>query len=961
MFKLCSATELPSLHCTARIYQHDSGLQVLSLATADIENMFSICLPTPAIDNTGVTHILEHTVLAGSKNYPVKDPFMELIKSSMATFINALTYQDYTVYPVATAVPAEFFNLAAVYFDAVFNPLLSRDNLAQEGWHYELEKPGDLSSHLQVNGIVLNEMSGDFFDVDCVIEREANACLLANTPRAFVSGGMPQHIPELTYEKYLEYYRSHYHPSRAKVFFYGSIPDEEKLAFLEKQLNALGNRPAPPPLPPRPRLAPWTSPRRKTVPFCPEMEQDTSEGALALAWFLTDQWDPLFNLAFEFIDYLLFGNASAPLRKAIQESGLCDSLAISGYDNESLENYFLTAVKGIALKDMPAMEKLVRSTLTSIAEHGFSPEEIQSAFNSFRMEQLEITADHVYNQMEKVFDAWAFDMDPLSFLDTSVILPRLESKLRQEPGWLGGLIRQYLCENPHHLVLELHPDADLADRLRQRQAQHLAEYKATLSQQQIAAIDDAAQKLRTRQGVPNSPEALATLPKLAKNKLPHEPLNLRTSTMRLPNQVDFLDIDDFANGLSYLTLAYSVESFPPHLRPLIGLFQQLLPAVGNSQERYDQSIAHWARTGANFSLTTNCGYANHDPRQPSDYLLVRISAFDESFPEALELMTTRLTDSVFTEKRRIDHVLHQNLSQCQEELAYANREYTNFRAAAGLSVPADHREQWRGILGLSQLKNVASHLRREYPNLKQSLEEMAAALAVATPVAAAFLGTDQTRRAALDYLNALPEHHVPTLPWPDSPLTQGIGRCETLAVNTDVAGTARCHKAPLTCQHDCSAIAVYAHLLSYGYLWDEIRVKGGAYGASASYNHIYGILAFQSSQDPTPARTFQVYDSLPDLGFPWTESEMEQAITATLRGFHTPTRPSGATNVTIINHLYGLTAQIRQQWHEEILRLTRKQLHAAIDRFWQNTPEHNDCAIGPSAALRSLHGDSLKI
>ncbi|MBQ6471265.1 MAG: insulinase family protein [Victivallales bacterium] len=961
MFTLSSATELPSLQATARIYRHDSGLQALCLATSDIENMFSICLPTPAIDNTGVTHILEHTVLAGSRNYPVKDPFMELIKSSMATFINALTYQDYTVYPVATAVPAEFFNLASVYFDAVFNPLLSRDNLAQEGWHYELAKAGDLSSPLLVNGIVLNEMSGDFFDVDSVIEREANACLLDNTPRAFVSGGMPQHIPELTYEKYLEYYRTHYHPSRAKVFFYGSIPDERKLEFLEKQLAALEKRPAPPPLPPRPRLTAWTAPRRKVVPFCPEMEQDSSQGALALAWFLTDRWEPLFNLAFEFIDYLLLGNASAPLRKAIQESGLCESLAISGYDNESPENYFLTAVKGIALDDIPAMEKLIHSTLADIAKKGFTAGELQAAFNSFRLEQLEITSDHVFNQMEKVFDAWAFDMDPLAFLDTSVILPKLESRLRREPGWLGGLIRQYLCDNPHRLTLELHPDEGLAERLRQQQARQLADFKATLSPGQLAAIDAEARKLRTRQGAPNSPKALATLPKLAKNEIPHEPLTLRTSSSRLPNQVELLDVDEFANGLSYLTLAYPVEIFPPHLRHLTGLFQQILPAVGNSQERYDQSIVHWARTGANFSLSANSGFTNHDTSQPSDYLLVRLSAFDTSFPDALALLATRLTDSIFTEKRRLDNVLRQNLSQALEELAYANRYYTNSRASTGLSVPAGHQELWRGIAGLSQQKRTASHFRKEYLAVQRQMEEMAAALATASPVAAAFLGTEQTRRAAVDFLKGLPAHRPSPLPWPDSALPQTNGRRETLAVNTDVAGTARCLKAPLAMQADSGAIAVYANLLSCGYIWDEVRVKGGAYGASANYNHALGILSIQSSQDPTPSRTFGIYDALPDLEFSWTEGEIEQSVIATLRGFHTPVRPSGATNVVLVNHLRGFTTQMRRQWHEEILRLTRNELHAAINRFWQRAPEHNDCAIGPSACLRPLKGETLKI
>ncbi|MBR0459312.1 MAG: insulinase family protein [Victivallales bacterium] len=957
-YTLLCERKLPQLRSVVKVFRHKSGLEVLCMEAPDQENMFSLCLPTPPVDNTGVTHIIEHSVLAGSKRYPVKDPFMEIIKSSMATYINAITYPDHTVYPLATAVPSEFFHLASVYFDAIFNPLLTRDTFCQEGWHYELRKPGDLKSALLTNGIVYNEMSGDYFDLDNTIAREMNAAMFPDTPRQFVSGGIPAEIPSLSYEKLLEYYKVHYHPSRAKVFFYGDIPTSEKLKFLAKQLDALDFPPAPAPMPPRQRQVVWKAPQRKKVFYSPEMDIEEAKGAWSVGFFLTDQWDPLLEFAFEFLDCLLFGTAAAPLKKAILESKLCDGLSISGYDNETPENCFLVAVNGIAPEQFSKMEALVDKTLARIVKKGFQEEELQAAFNSFRIGQQAITTKHVFRQMEKVFDAWSYGIDPMTYLDTDAVLAELSRKLREDPRWLPSILKQYVCDNPRRIVLELLPDASLSAKMKRRQAAKMARKKAKLSQEQLASIDQEAAALKKRQGRPNSLEALATLPRLERNKIPRKPILQKTAVSRLSNNIALVDVDDFSNGLSYLTFAYPFSSFPKELQPQLGLFLAIMSAVGEQNLSYDKVSTRWATTGANMGFSVLRGFPHQKKGLASqEMILFHLSAFDETFETALDLLQNRLSRTVFTERERVQTVLRQMWAQAKEEVAFSNRGLVEYRAASGLNELLSRRELQSGLASIPPLKTAATQFAHEYPALCEMWECMLEALSRATPVAASFLGAPSTRKSVLRFLEKFPkgktsrEGKIST----DSVL----GRLEALGVNADVSSCARAFRAPLVLQSGSAALSVYANLLSCGYLWDEIRVKGGAYGARAKYDPFLGYLLFLSSQDPQPARTIQTFANVPKIQFPWRDEEVANSVISTLRASHVPVRPTTATTSAITSYLFEITDELRIQRHNEILALTPAQIRETVEKFWSQSPDCNTCIIGPERAFANLHPEKI--
>ncbi len=970
-FRLLASRPLPGLSATARVLAHASGLEVISLECADPENMFALGVPTRPVDNTGVAHILEHAVLAGSQRYPVKDPFMEMIKASMATFINALTYNDYTAYPVASVVPADFFNLATVYWDAVFAPRLSRDSFLQEGWRHELTRPGDLHSPLTTNGIVLNEMRAAASDLEAVIDRETGAGLLPDTPRACTAGGWPEAITALSYDAFLDFYRRHYHPARTKVFFYGNIPTADKLAFLADRLADLPATPAPPPLPPRPRQPRWTMPRRNRVAFAPALDQARSGSrgaAWATAFFLTDQPDPLLDAGFDLLDYLLLGNAAAPLKKTIMESGLADNILTSGYDNESPEAMFRIGLDGCSPDQFAAVDRLVDDCLANLAANGFSTAQIDAAFRQYQLEQREVDQDHCLNLMEDAFDAWCLDADPLRALDQDATLDAVARKLHEDRDWLHRLLLEHLVRNPHRLTLELTPDRRLATRRQQAEAADLARFKNGLTPDQLAQIDWQARELQRRQGQPNTAADLATLPRLRLNDLPADPFHLPVATVPTANGLPLLNLEANSRGITYFHLAFPLDGMPPACLPGLATFLYLYNRLGTEDAPYDRMAERFADASATVTAAIETGFHPHAPGQTAAFLIFNLTSLAQYFPQALKQFRLRLTKTIFSEKARIHELLRQAWANTKEELLENGGAFAAFRAAAGLSPLHDLTETWFGINAAKNCRHQASHFHALEPRLTSGCERLAATLLNTSPAAAAIVGGDdgqagQHAREFLESLAAATGAREPTRqrrPGPGTgtgtqPPQPPLGRREAVRIAGDVGFCTRVLPAPHPLDHASPALNVYAHLLSCGFLWDEIRLKGGAYGAGCAHLGHQGCFQLNSQNDPDPGRTFAVFDQLGTRPMAWTKDDVEAAIIASAKGDCTPIRPVKAGYIALWRHLFAMTDAVRADYRRRLLDVTPENVADAAERLWQNSAGRaNDCAVAPARLTARL-------
>ncbi|MBO4345539.1 MAG: insulinase family protein [Victivallales bacterium] len=957
-YSLIERREIPDSGITGLWFRHACGMEVVSIECGDAENMFCIGLATTPENDCGTSHIIEHSVLAGSARYPVRDPFMEMIKSSVATFINALTYHDHTIYPVASTVPKDFYNLASVYFDAVFNPLLSRQSFLQEGWHYEFEKAGDTASRLQRNGVVLNEMKGAMSDIDEIIEVEVNRRLFPETSRRFLSGGHPDKIGGLTYAKYRSFYQRHYHPSLARVYFYGSIPTDEKLSFLSGLLSGLPATPCPPPLPPRAHQTRWTKPRRATVRYTPPLdESDGRNGAWAQAFYLTDDWEPLTDMAFEFIDEMLFGNDSSPLRQAIQESGLCESLAVSGYDNETLDTAFLIAANGVPKENFPKLERLVQECLLDVAAHGFSEKQLRASVTQFKIARKEVTSSYVYRKMESVFDVWCYGKNPFMYLDGNDVFSRFENKLKSEPTWLQGLIRRFLCDNPHRLTLQLVPDMSLEMRREAAAVRSLESIREKMSLRTRRRIDSDAQELKRLQGTPNSAEALATLPKLDRSEVPDKPALVKYSQSRLSNGIPLLDIDCFTNGLSYFEIMLPLGTMNQEQLPLVNtLYRTLFRRVGTTIHSHGDLDEALAVNGG--VIACNKIYWQ-DNNALNGGLCFLIRALDENFQSLLDLLRECLQHTVFTETTHIRNKLRQFNATVRENIAQGGLSFATIRSGMGLSPLASLREYSAGLDTIAKLKETSAKFRGKWPNIRTGLEEIAAKVAVLTPSLALFEGSERTRDMAIDFLQAFHDGMQGSVLSLDR-LESGSGRREGLSCGNDVSTFVRTFKGPEFTDDDSVPLAVYLNMLSCGHLYEEVRLRGGAYDVDCNYEAITGLISIYSGRDPQPWHTMQVFDRLRKVGG-FTEEDVGKAVLSTIKGGFAQPRADNSLTVVLGRHLAGITREDEISRFQRCMSLTLKDVTEAAERFWNGNPPFNDCMLGPAKALKKAKIESLKL
>ncbi|MGA2582403.1 MAG: insulinase family protein [Tepidisphaeraceae bacterium] len=959
-------TPLPNLRSTAYEITHQAtGARIIHLHNADAENLFSITFPTPPPDDTGVPHILEHSVLAGSRKYRVKDPFFELAKSSMATFLNAMTDSDHTVYPVASNVRQDFFNLAEVYWDAAFHPLLTEQTFQREGHHLEFARKGDLGSDLIIKGIVYNEMKGARSSPESKVYDLIEKSLWPDTPYGKDSGGDPDHIPELTWQGLRNFHQTFYHPSNAYIFLYGDISTTDYLNFLSPRLAEFRNSDVNAQLPPQPR---WSLPRTK-VDVYPVAPTDPTAGKtfVVLNWLVGATADVNELFAFSALERCLLGNQAAPLRKALIDSKLGEDLAVHGFWANGVDSSFHIGLRGTEADRAEAVVKLVLDTLEKIADEGISPRQFDSAIQQLSYHYLEITPQYPLHLMASVTRIWQLGADPLSLLHADGYLDKLKRDFAADPRIFSRLIRTKLLDNTHRLTLVVKPDQEIQQKKDAAFTEKMRITKQSLSTEQLTAIARNQEELDELANEPNSPEAVASLPQLRVVDLPRKPRHIPTTVDHLPGGTALLKNDVFANGVNYLHLSFDLTGLPKDLYAFLPLYGDCIHKMGAAGQDYVSIAQRIAAATGGIGFSTGLSTRVDDPNALVQQATFSSKFLDDNAYDALALLRDLVFQLDPRDTPRLRDVLlqarsHQRTRPAQQGMAIALR-----HAGRGLATEGYLQEV---LGGLPQIELFEKITEGPVDPLIEKIEAIRTFLLNRARVTASFTGSDKVydvfRRRLTEWTGDMAGAPIQSGPIGfeqfASPPREG------LAAPMNVAYCTMVMPAPHMSHADAPILSVATPLLSLNYVLDEVRFKGTAYGGGCGFNAGARTFSFHSYRDPWIHRTLDVYThALSHVEHaPWSPADVDRAIISTAKGGEQPIRPPTSSGIALWRYLAGDTPARREARHEAMLGATLPGIkRVLIEQLSTNTSSAAVCVVSSreklEAANRERPGNPLEV
>ena len=647
-FSLLKEQRIPELHSTARLWRHDrTGAELLSLLNQDENKVFGVTLRTPPANSTGVAHILEHSVLCGSRKYPVKEPFVELLKGSLHTFLNAFTFPDKTCYPVAGTNLKDFRNLVDVYLDAVFFPRITEQIYHQEGRHIEMNGPDDPG---RFKGVVFNEMKGAYSSPDSVLGEYAQHSLFPDNCYGLDSGGDPERIPDLEYPEFKAFHTTHYHPSNARFYFYGDDPEEQRLATIAACVDQFKSLRVDSAVQPQPA---FTAPKRLRRTFAAGAggkEQGRRRAMLTVNQLLSEAFDPRINLSMHMLEHILIGMPASPLRKALIESGLGEDLAGVGLEAELRQMYFSTGLKGIDPGDAGKIEKIIFHTLEDLAEN-MPPEAVEAAVNSVEFDLRERNTGSFPRGLSLMLEAlvsWLHDRDPMEMLAFEAPLAAIKADIASGKPVFQEMIQKYFLENPHRTILLLEPDEKLQELREKTEKERLAAIVGALGPEGKEELVRETEALKTMQETPDAPEDLALIPRLTLEDLDRENKTIPLDAAAM-GETEILYHDLPTDGITYVDLGFDLNALAPDNLPLAPLFGRALLEMGTRKEDFVSLGMRIARKTGGIHPTLLVSPLHHKDGAAAR-LLLRAKATTDKAGDMFAILRDVLTETVFDDK-----------------------------------------------------------------------------------------------------------------------------------------------------------------------------------------------------------------------------------------------------------------------------------------------------------------------
>ncbi len=913
------------------------------LCEEERENFFAACFRTPPVDDTGVPHIIEHTVLNGSVKYPVKDPFMEMVKSSMATFINALTYGDRTIYPCGSLNRQDFLNLVSVYMDAVFNPLLKEEFFQQEGYRLDYSKETGTLVH---NGVVYNEMKGAYSDPDSYMEREIGRVLYPEGSCGKDSGGDPPSITGLTYSMFRDFYQNHYTPANCCLFVLTQIPFGDFADFLGPRIpeRASGQ-------------VDFISQKNFTEPVFREIPvPGGGEGCTVVnAWKVNTAGDPVETLAFSLLEDVLLEDDSSPLKSALLDSNLGTGLSASGYDSDPVQRNFLTGLKGVDRKNADKVLRLIRSTLHSLAEKGLKKDLVKSMLHRKELALKYIGSGWPMSLMSAVTAAWTHGEDIFETLDLTGLLQGLKSRMKSNDRFLEEMIEKWLLVNPHRADIVFFPDSKHFHEKELKVTEELVKLSEEMTPEELEGVQRRSEALQESMNTPNTPDALSTLPKLHLSEIPSVTgavFHRETRTGR----GTLLETDVHTADVCYVDLALDLSGLPEKLVPYASFYADLMTRTGAGGKDHIMMAEEELACSGGINASVKCGTDNVESTDAYQ-LVLKMSGYclKRDMGKMLETARQRLLVPDVGNLSRIASVAGEVAEHEKSALIPRGHSISMLAARAGLSYGHYVSNLLNGIPSLKLLSSIS---RKNAAEHAEALERIRDYICRGVPGILAWTGPSDKRKTVLEWMDSVPilareDQKAPclnTTPAEATGIDTGPGTCFAAAA---LPGIPLNH--PLT-----ASGTVMLRMLSEGFLWDEIRVKRGAYGAGAGLSG--GAVSFYSYRDPSPASSIQLFREAAESGFKrldLTGRSVEDSIIAGLKSTDPPLRPAMANGMAIMRYLRGLSPEKGEEFRNSLLGVTAESIKDFS--LWLNASAESMriCVMGSRECIDSASIEEL--
>ncbi|PWA44349.1 presequence protease 2 [Artemisia annua] len=869
-FEKVSEQFIEECKSTAVLYKHKkTGCEVMSVLNDDENKVFGVVFRTPPKDSTGIPHILEHSVLCGSRKYPLKEPFVELLKGSLHTFLNAFTYPDRTCYPVASTNTKDFYNLVDVYLDAVFFPKCVEDiqTFQQEGWHYELNDP---SEDITYKGVVFNEMKGVYSQPDNILGRTSQQAVFPDNAYGVDSGGDPQVIPKLTFEEFKDFHRKYYHPSNARIWFYGDDDSNERLRILSEYLDMFEASPAR-------HESKIETQKLFSKPVRVVEKYPAAEGGdlkknhmVCLNWLLSDKpLDLETELALGFLDHLLLGTPASPLRKILLESGLGDAIVGGGIEDELLQPQFSIGLKGVSEENIQKVEALIMSTLENLANEGFNMEAVEASMNTIEFSLRENNTGSFPRGLALMLRAvgkWIYDMDPFEPLKYQEPLAALKARIEKEgsKAVFAPLIEKYILNNSHLVTIEMQPDPEKASQDEAVEKEILEKVKGSMTEEDLAELTRMTHELKLKQETPDPPEALKAVPSLSLQDIPKKPIQIPIEVGDI-NGVKVLQHDLFTNDVLYTEVVFDMSSLKQELLPLVPLFCQSLLEMGTKDLDFvqlNQLIGRKTGGISVFPLTSS----KRGSEAPITHIIARGKAMSARTEDLFNLVNCILQDVQFTDQKRFKQFVSQSKARMENRLRGSGHGVAAARMDAKLNSAGWIAEQMGGISYLEFLKELEVKVEQDWSGISSSLEEIRRTLlnkkGCLVNLTADGKNLKNSEKYVGKFLDLLPSNSLVT---PASWNARIPSTNEAIVIPTQVNYVGKAANLYETgYQLKGSAYVISKHI-SNTWLWDRVRVSGGAYGGFCDFDTHSGVFSFLSYRDPNLLKTLDIYDGTSDF------------------------------------------------------------------------------------------------
>ncbi len=947
-FTLIRESRLTETGGTARLYVHrETGAQLLSVCNDDENKVFGVTFRTAPADSTGVAHILEHSVLCGSRRYPVSDPFLILLQSSLQSFLNAFTFPDKTCYPVASANLQDFYNLVDVYIDAVFHPILSENTFRQEGWHLEARDP---DSPWQFKGVVYNEMKGVYSSPDSRLGEECQHALFPDTLYSLDSGGDPAEIPSLTYEAFRRFHADSYHPANARFFFWGDDPEDRRLAIVDEAVSGFGPHEVRTSIP---RQKPFEAPRRVTSTYAAE---EGAKALFTLAWITGDRGDLERTMTLEMLDHILQGMPGSPLRKALISSGLGEDIT-GGLETDLIQTVYSAGLKGIAEEDIPKAEELILSTLKSLASEGIDRSLMDAALNTVEFCYRESNFGNFPRGLAAMLQAlstWLYDGDPLQALAWEAPLARIKERLAAGEKVFEKAIEELFLNNPTRATVILRPDRELAGRLAAEEAARVAARQESLDAEGRRKVCEETAALQAAQAEPDDPAAVAAVPCLGIKDLPKRN-RPSPGTVSREGNLDFLAYDLPTRGIAYTDLLLPMPQLPARLLPALDLFTRIFREAGTARRDYTALGALIdARTGGVGASTL---FITRKDGSVRTWLRVGGKAVEDRIPDMFEILREMLLEPLTDRSllaRRLREMLLEDKSRLEQGLVAAGHLAAARRVRARICQDAAMAELSGGIRCLMSTRRILDGGPEALERLLDDLAELRRFLTAARPGVLSCVAGEKALGRVLactqDLLAALPAGR----PADGSQIVSLAAPCrgEVFVTPSQVNYVAKgCGLKALGWRYKGSDSVILRHL-SRGWLWEQVRVSGGAYGAGCNLLRSSGAFVCTSYRDPNVAKTLAAFDGIADYlaKLSLSPEDLERSIVGTIGDLDLYHLPDAQAGLATGRWLAGESDEELQTIREEILGTTAQDFRNFAEVMRAAAEKGSVCVIGGEAA-----------